>query len=121
MRLIDADAFKEYCKTGLDETKTMIRSGSMRAFAEELTEAFIRDIDEQPTVPQWIPVTVEPHEDDDCICTFEDSNGNFVGMCCYDSIQGWGFYPDDGDDFLPVANVIAWMPFPEVYKEVGNG
>ena len=61
MRAIDADAFKDYCKTGLDETKTMIRSGSMRAFAEELTSAFIRDIDEQPTVEpeqrtgKWIP------------------------------------------------------------------
>lgn len=61
MRAIDADAFKDYCRTGLDETKTMIRSGSMRAFAEELTSAFIRDIDEQPTVEpeqrtgKWIP------------------------------------------------------------------
>ena len=63
MRLIDADAFKEYCRTGLNNTKATIRSWSMRAFAEELTESFVRDIDEQPTVRSEYQVNIELTEE----------------------------------------------------------
>ena len=146
MRLIDADAFKEYCKTGLDETKTMIRSGSMRAFAEELTEAFIRDIDEQPTVRSEYQVNVELTEEQLREFAKKMKNAPIVALSpdpgwipCSERlpekqtkvlvvdfgevdtayINSEGRWMDFHGDKL--KDVTAWMPLPEVYKEVENG
>lgn len=48
MRLIDADAFKEYLKNAFEEVKHVYADGGV--FAWRITEDFCRDIDEQPTI-----------------------------------------------------------------------
>ena len=49
-RLIEAEAFKKYCRRGYKNTEREFRSGTLRAFARQITEDFCKDIDEQPTV-----------------------------------------------------------------------
>lgn len=57
-RIIKAEAFKKYCRRGYKNTERDFRSGTLRAFARQITEDFCRDIDEQPTVEaiptEWI-------------------------------------------------------------------
>ena len=48
MRLIDADAFKDYIRNALEETKHIYKDNG--EWAKEITESFCKDIDEQPTV-----------------------------------------------------------------------
>jgi hypothetical protein len=48
MRLIDADAFKDYIRNALEETKHMYKDNG--EWAKEITESFCKDIDEQPTI-----------------------------------------------------------------------
>ena len=52
-RLIKAEALKNYCRNKL--AISVIRSGTLRKFAEQLTEDTCRDVDAQPTV-EAIPV-----------------------------------------------------------------
>ena len=52
-RLIKAEALKNYCRNKLAISVT--RSGTLRKFAEQLTEDTCRDVDAQPTV-EAIPV-----------------------------------------------------------------
>ena len=60
MRLIDADAFKEYMRKALEETRGYYPDNG--EWAEAITEQFCEDIDDQPTIePQrktgkWIKV-----------------------------------------------------------------
>lgn len=59
MRLIDADAFKEYMRDALEKTRNCFRDNGK--WAEEVTEEFCKDIDEQPTIEErkkgeWIKV-----------------------------------------------------------------
>lgn len=54
-RLIEAEAFKKYCRRGYKNTERDFRSGTLRAFERQITEDFCKDIDEQPTV-EAIPV-----------------------------------------------------------------
>lgn len=49
MRLIDADAFKEYIKNGFQDAMDLFKNEEGRDVARQITEAFCRDIDEQPT------------------------------------------------------------------------
>ena len=48
MRLIDADAFKEYIRNSCEELKPLFPDGGK--LAGRLTEEFCKDIDEQPTI-----------------------------------------------------------------------
>ena len=48
MRLIDADAFKEYMREALEETRGCYPDNG--EWAEAVTEQFCKDIDDQPTV-----------------------------------------------------------------------
>ena len=48
-RLIDADVFKEYIKNGFQDTTNLFKSEEGRELARQITDAFCRDIDEQPT------------------------------------------------------------------------
>ena len=62
MRLIDADLFKAYCLTGMSAIEGEDVSPETRAMAKEATEAFIRDIDEQPSVmPEDIQKGIRDH------------------------------------------------------------
>lgn len=64
-RLINAEAFKKYCRDGFEDNKQLIRSATLRAFAKQLTEDFCKDIDEQATVDaiptDWIRKQAEDY------------------------------------------------------------
>ena len=117
MRLIDADAFKDYIRNALEETKHIYKDNG--EWAKEITESFCKDIDEQPTVdpePNWIPVTeATPTEEDDYWCTFDAETGRFVDWCSW--YQGrWTEWTND--TVSEVSNVIAWRKPIEPYKGV---
>lgn len=50
MRLIDADAFKKYIIKGFEEMKSQFKTEFYLDIATRVTESFLEDIDEQPTV-----------------------------------------------------------------------
>ena len=54
MRAIDADALKEYCRNGMEDMRESFHTDMMRNYAEKITEAFCKDIDEQPTIGRTI-------------------------------------------------------------------
>lgn len=49
MRLIDADAFKEYIENGFQDAYNLFKNEECRDAARQITDAFCCDIDEQPT------------------------------------------------------------------------
>lgn len=50
MRLIDADVFKKYIIKGFEEMKSQFKTEFYLDIATRVTESFLEDIDEQPTV-----------------------------------------------------------------------
>jgi hypothetical protein len=142
MRLIDADAFKDYIRNALEETKHMYKDNG--EWAKEITESFCKDIDEQPTItpePHWIPVTerlpdVGIDGEIEILCyeqlaiadsTFEISNPVLATRKIDDryelAVLQWEvdgndrkYWVNDGGDII--KGVIAWMPLPEPYKGV---
>lgn len=50
MRLIDADAFKEYIKDSFEDAKGEFKTEKYLRIAESVTDGFLMDIDEAPTV-----------------------------------------------------------------------
>lgn len=48
MRAIDADALKDYMRSGLEDMRELFKDNGK--FAEEVTNSFCKDIDEQPTI-----------------------------------------------------------------------
>lgn len=57
MRLIDADALKEYYKEGLIDALPRFKTDEYKDLAIQVTGDLCRDIDEQPTV-QAVPIEV---------------------------------------------------------------
>ena len=49
-RLIDADAFKQYIREGMEEMKKYFKTDKGLELAIKTTESFLKDIDEQPSV-----------------------------------------------------------------------
>lgn len=49
MRLIDADKFKEYIQCAYEDAKGCSKTEKYRNIAEEVTNGFLKDIDEQAT------------------------------------------------------------------------
>nr|DAF29669.1 MAG TPA: hypothetical protein [Caudoviricetes sp.] len=49
MRLINADVFKKYIKNGFRDATNLFKSEECKDVARQITDAFCRDIDEQPT------------------------------------------------------------------------
>ena len=114
MRLIDADALKEYVKIfdigcGCDD---------------DHHERFLDAIDDAPTIeqPHWISCSErQPEEYGNYITTM---NYGDVQECTYSPDKntrfmrgGWSTCESDGILFLDISEVIAWMPLPEPYKE----
>ena len=70
MRAIDADAFKNYIRSGYEEMKHLFNENLK--VATLITESFCKDIDEQPTVQperirgRWIPVGGALYQCDQC-------------------------------------------------------
>ena len=134
MRLIDADVFKEYIRESFEEAKGEFQTEKYLKIADSVTEGFLKDIDEQPTVEakpvEWIPIEWHETTDDDEIdkeryplyldCAMPDDaqeiiicrkNGWVnVDTCIYDD----GYSLDSGADWI--EDVIAWMPLPAPYN-----
>lgn len=140
MRPIDADAFKEYIKDGIDGL-ILPKDQAVKVIA--VTKSFLKDIDEQPTVeiPQieWIPCSERlPENINLVLVTWENTNPESY----YKSIKGkkfcgaghycngkWFWESNTCQDYLAeygrcgqdemdeAIKVIAWMPLPEPYRE----
>ena len=135
MRLIDADAFKNYIQDGLEDVRHFFKDNGKRA--EKIIEGICEDIDEQPTIelPKWIPIkyheiTDEEREENgypndwvyflDCEMPADEQeilvttkNGYVEKDVCFLD-DGYGL--DSGWDWR--EDVVAWRPLPEPYKEV---
>lgn len=113
MRLIDADAFKEYIKGEIDGL-ILPKDQAVKVIA--ITKSFLKDIDEQPTVEiplvEWIPCSERlPEEDGRFLVFLPDRKGTFM---CADFLSG-KWYPDDYE--CTSNHVIAWMPLPKPYRK----
>ena len=110
-RLIDADAMKESVQKQLEITELIIgRDEVGKQIIEAMRSGFLQEIDNAPTVNQWIPVTERlPGEDGMYIVCGHNAVwvANFVTIVC---VKGWS-----NDVRNPV--IEAWMPLPEPYKE----
>ena len=107
MRMIDADAFKEYICNAYEQVKHMYPDGG--EWARQITEDFCKDIDDQPTIePQkWVSCSERlPEENDEVLVTGKVDNALYVDI---DEWTGSGFW-------INAFGVIAWMPLPEPYK-----
>ena len=114
MRLIDADAFKEYLKNVFEEVKHVYTDGGV--FAWRITEDFCRDIDEQPTVnadPRWVPCSERlPDKPGSYICTCSDGTPypNVTVIKFHPRTKAWEL-----NGTRAYWKVRAWMPLPEPY------
>lgn len=118
MRLIDADAFKDYIRGALEDVRHLYKDNGV--WAEEITESFCKDIDEQPTVeaePRWIPCCERlPSENGKYIVTekryaVDDRNHDGKYAVIVEEVD-W----DDGKwRRAKFFEVTAWMPLPEPY------
>lgn len=140
MRLIDADAFKQYITDGLEEMRKLFKDNG--EFAEMVTKEFCRDIDEQPTIKtnQWTPITTRPMDEEERL-EWSEKLGYDIE---YEEAVIYEHLPDDGQDVLTCSRynriaidkfeddpdygccfeengemdgIVAWMPLPEPYKE----
>lgn len=125
MRLIDADAFKEYICNAYERVKHMYPDGG--EWARQITEDFCKDIDEQPTIePQkWTPcykrVPNKPSGEEYYWCSSHKAD---VPACEYIVMIRGAELPTalfwDGCHWIDIngdeSPVVAWMPFPEPYK-----
>ena len=106
MRAIDGD---ELLKV------TVKRNGIWNAITNSSGEGLEEIINNQPTIeiPGWIP----------CKERLPEESGEYYITIDYGSIHStdlsW-FYPKDQTWSYKNANVIAWMPLPEPYKEEHN-
>ena len=113
MRLIDADAFKEYICNALEQTRQCYPDGDR--WAEAITEQFCLDIDEQPTIqpePHWIPVTKQMPPINEDVLVSGDGYVWKDALLPRDESNVLEWYHDGTfrDDY-------AWQPLPEPYKK----
>lgn len=132
MRLIDADAFKEYITEACEDLAPFFNDNGK--VARLVTENFCKDIDEQPTVsaePHWIPCSERMPEErewlgtkkfgttisDEVYVTFENPKGE--RFCKHMSFQNGKLSSYDQhiiDAFYKGSKPIAWKPQPEAYR-----
>ena len=115
MRLIDADAFKEYITEACEDLAPLFNDNGK--VARLVTENFCKDIDEQPTIhlePHWIPCSGGlPKEEGFYLVTLEDKCGAETTIRFFRIENGerhWSLWGNE--------NITAWMPKPEPYKGV---
>lgn len=86
---------------------------------------WMKRIDEQPKVGEWIPVSERlPENADEYVLitvngtykniTYEDA----IMLAVYDKDEGWII---DGYQYWLTAQVTAWQPLPEPYEEEKDG
>ena len=127
MRLIDADALKNYIQNGLEDVRYFFKDNGKRA--EKVIEGICEDIDEQPTIelPKWIPCSdrlpdIKDNHVSSVVIVYCDSGAygfaqleeNIFGQV------GWDCERDD-DYHEPLGEVVAWMPLPEPYEQDVRG
>ena len=88
-----------------DKTKVHYNHGCADAIAT---------LNNLPSAQQWIPVS-ERLPDEDASVLASIKNHSFE--VAVGEIDGEVFWIVDG--FIPLDDVIAWMPLPEPFKEVG--
>ena len=114
MRLIDADAFKEYICNAYEQVKHMYPDGG--EWARQITEDFCKDIDEQPTIDQqkWVSCSERlPEESGYYLCTCLDGHRSMVTQVKFHTrIKSWNL-----TGARAYWRVIAWCPLPEPWKE----
>jgi hypothetical protein len=122
MRLIDADAFKEYITEACEDLAPFFNDNGK--VARLVTESFCKDIDEQPTVsaePHWIPVTERLPETDKWRTTYlvTTDNGIVTAMEWENTtVRGKSTSRWVWHDRLSPWKVLAWRELPEPYKGV---
>ena len=112
MRAIDADELKKCVLKWLPQDPCGKQEKEM-PFETDICVSMLMEIDEQPTIqpePHWIQVTERLPDKFDyyLVC-----GNNSVWLARYESGRFWGVLSGHALD-----TVIAWMPLPEVYKEV---
>lgn len=113
MRLIDADALKDYLKSLRHESKRFDDRGFTFVMCM-LTENVCKDIDRQPTIEErkWIPVSERlPDGRLNKSYLVQDKDGR-LAVGTYTN-WGWMFARYMNDP-------VAWMPLPEPYREEGD-
>jgi len=141
MRLIDADAFKDYIRGACEDMKHLYKDNG--AWAKEITESFCKDIDEQPTIqpePHWIPCSAGlPKTNDPVNVTYVNHNpGNYYAevkdkpytATAHFHKGQWYWYSCTTQDLLDEygtwipdlidkdVEITAWCELPEPYKGV---
>lgn len=108
MRLIDADALRENMQWSIDHGMY------------DKPYDYLAEIDDAPTVGEWIPVSEKlPEEDGEYLV----ASGEFIYVYSYgiplmpmnERTRRWGWYEStsEGDFYM---DVDAWMPLPKPYK-----
>lgn len=123
VRLIDADAFKEYICNAYEQVKHMYPDGGK--WARQITEDFCKDIDEQPTInPQkWIPCSERLPEDEYVLISkkptkISGSKWNVaIAIRTADPRSGKIQWRDSGFGIIQDDEVLAWQSLPKPYKE----
>jgi len=101
-RLIDADRLKEALLCDLQS----FQKGTIPEYIMGWIET---EIDECPTVTNWIPVSERlPENESYVLAALDDGFAATVGYT-----GDWELWDDSGE-------VIAWMPLPEPYKPEGG-
>lgn len=124
MRAIDGDAHRDRLRNLADDDWNQSTTTS---WAEAFAECADM-VDDAPTIepePHWIPCSERlPNEYGNYLATMDDGD---VQECTYSPEKntpfmrgGWSTCEADGIVYLDIAEVIAWMPLPEPYKE-GEG
>lgn len=121
MRAIDGDALRDRLQNLADDEWNR---STPTSWAEAFTECADM-VEDEPTIepePHWIPCKERlPEEYGNYLATMDDGD---VQECTYSPEKntpfmrgGWSTCEADGIVFLDIAEVIAWMPLPESYKE----
>lgn len=123
MRLIDADAFKEYIKDGIDGL-ILPKDQAVKVIA--ISKSFLKDIDEQPTMeskPQWIPCSERlPEHDGYYLVTTDGSHNDVIDIAEYGSFIRKGLNGDlyTVKEWNKASKILAWMPLPDPYEVKNN-
>ena len=95
-------------------TKNLSKESPARHICESVVEIARIRVKMLQETDAWIPCAQRVPDDDGIyLAIFKDDDGYFVDSCDYDIIHGWGYWTDDGSEYLCLNNVVAWKELPE--------